>query len=70
MTWREKAKKKVALEAVKHVKDNFIVGLGSGSTAVACKQLNRNFIGFEINKKYVKIANERLKRVEDSPHGR
>ncbi len=26
------AKKKAALEAVKHVKDNFIVGLGSGST--------------------------------------
>jgi len=31
--WREEAKKRVALEAVKHVKDNFIVGLGSGSTA-------------------------------------
>jgi ribose 5-phosphate isomerase A len=27
------AKKKAALEAVKHVKDGFIVGLGSGSTA-------------------------------------
>lgn len=33
MSWREEAKKQVALEAVKHVKDNFIVGLGSGSTA-------------------------------------
>ena len=33
MVWREEAKKRVALEAVKHVKDNFIVGLGSGSTA-------------------------------------
>jgi len=31
--WKEEAKKRVALEAVKHVKDNFIVGLGSGSTA-------------------------------------
>ena len=29
----EKAKKMAALEAVKHVKDGFIVGLGSGSTA-------------------------------------
>lgn len=29
----EKAKKNAALEAVKHVKDGFIVGLGSGSTA-------------------------------------
>jgi len=31
--WIEQAKKKAALEAVKHVKDGFIVGLGSGSTA-------------------------------------
>lgn len=35
--------------------------MGSGSTAVACKQINRNFIGFEINKSYIKLANERLK---------
>ena len=34
--------------------------MGSGTTAVACKQLQRNFIGFEINKKYCDIANERL----------
>jgi len=32
VVWREEAKKRVALEAVKHVKDNFVVGLGSGST--------------------------------------
>jgi len=31
--WREQAKKRAALEAVKHVKDGFILGLGSGSTA-------------------------------------
>jgi ribose 5-phosphate isomerase A len=31
--WIEKEKKNAALEAVKHVKDDFIVGLGSGSTA-------------------------------------
>ena len=31
--WIEEAKRKAALEAVKHVKENFIVGLGSGSTA-------------------------------------
>jgi ribose 5-phosphate isomerase A len=31
--WIEKAKKNAAIEAVKHVKDGFIVGLGSGSTA-------------------------------------
>ena len=33
MTWREEAKKRVASEAVKHVEEDFIVGLGSGSTA-------------------------------------
>ena len=37
--------------------------LGSGTTAVAAKQLKRNFIGIEISKDYCKIANERL-RVE------
>jgi len=31
--WVEKAKKNAALEAVKNVKDGFILGLGSGSTA-------------------------------------
>lgn len=36
----EKAKKNAALEAVKHVEDGFIVGLGSGSTAAyAIEQL-------------------------------
>ena len=34
--------------------------LGSGTTAVACKQLKRNFIGIEISPDYVKIAQERL----------
>ena len=34
--------------------------MGSGTTAVACKQLNRRFIGFELNKEYCDIANERL----------
>jgi len=33
VTWREEAKRRVALEAVKHVEDGFVVGLGSGSTA-------------------------------------
>jgi ribose 5-phosphate isomerase A len=32
-TWIEEAKRKTALAAVKHVKDCFVVGLGSGSTA-------------------------------------
>jgi len=36
--------------------------IGSGSVAVACKQLKRNYIGFEIDKNYSKIANERVKK--------
>jgi len=35
--------------------------IGSGTTAVACKQLGRNFIGIELSPEYCKIANERLK---------
>ena len=34
--------------------------IGSGTTAVACKLLDRNFIGIEINPDYVDIANKRL----------
>jgi len=34
--------------------------MGSGTTAVACKQTGRNFLGFEISENYVKIANKRL----------
>lgn len=36
--------------------------MGSGATAKACKELNRQFIGFELNPDYVKIAEERLKQ--------
>ena len=34
--------------------------MGIGSTAVACKELKREFIGCEINKTYVEWANNRL----------
>lgn len=34
--------------------------MGSGSTGVAAKQLNRNFIGMELNKKYFEIAKQRI----------
>ena len=39
--------------------------IGSGTTAVACKHLNRRFIGFEISKEYCDIANERLKIISN-----
>jgi len=32
MSWREDAKKRAALEAVKNIKDGSVIGLGSGST--------------------------------------
>lgn len=37
---------------------------GSGTVSVACKQLNRNFIGIEINPKFVRVAKERLSKVQ------
>lgn len=34
--------------------------MGSGSTGVACKNLNRNFIGIERDKQWFDIANDRI----------
>lgn len=34
--------------------------MGSGSTGVACKHLNRNFIGIELDKEYFNKAKERI----------
>ena len=38
------------------------------STGVACKNLNRNFIGIEIDEDYYKIAKERIEN-EDNNYG-
>jgi DNA modification methylase len=35
--------------------------MGSGTTAIVAKELGINFIGFEINKNYIRIAERRLK---------
>jgi site-specific DNA-methyltransferase (adenine-specific) len=34
--------------------------MGSGTTGVACKNLNRNFIGIEMDDNYFDIAHERI----------
>jgi len=34
--------------------------MGSGTTGIACKLLNRNFIGIELNEEYIKIAKARI----------
>ena len=44
-------------------KDDLILDpfIGSGTTAVASKLLERKYVGYEINKNYIEIANNRLK---------
>ena len=39
--------------------------IGSGSTAVACINTNRHFIGFETDEKFYNIANERIRKAFD-----
>ena len=36
--------------------------MGSGTTAVACKELGRQFLGFELSQEYCDIANKRLEQ--------
>jgi site-specific DNA-methyltransferase (adenine-specific) len=38
--------------------------MGSGSTGVACKQLNRKFIGIELDETYFNIAKERIENTK------
>lgn len=38
--------------------------MGSGTTAIACKETGRQFIGYEINSKWAKIANDRLNNID------
>ncbi|HHW90720.1 MAG TPA: site-specific DNA-methyltransferase [Clostridiales bacterium] len=40
--------------------------MGSGTTAVACIKINRNFIGFELDPAYCAIAEERIKKAKQN----
>jgi len=44
------------------VLDNFI---GTGTTALACKLLNRNYIGIDLSKTYCDIAEKRIEKVKE-----
>jgi DNA modification methylase len=43
-------------------KDGLILDpfMGAGTTALVCRKLGRNYVGIELNEKYIKIANDRL----------
>ena len=43
------------------------ITMGSGTTGVACVQLNRNFIGIEIDPTYFAIAQERIRVAQMQP---
>jgi DNA modification methylase len=34
--------------------------MGTGTTAVSCEKLGRNWIGFERQSEYIEVANERI----------
>ena len=34
--------------------------MGSGTTGVACKKLNRKFIGIELNEEYFDLSKQRI----------
>jgi DNA modification methylase len=36
--------------------------MGSGTTAVSCVDLNRNYIGVELHQEYVDMAEDRIAR--------
>lgn len=42
--------------------------IGSGTTAIACKILNRNYIGSEIKKRYYELSKKRLNEVKFNLH--
>lgn len=41
--------------------------IGAGSTALACINLKRNYLGIDIDPEYIQIAKERIKELERTP---
>ena len=41
--------------------------MGSGTTAIACKKENRNWIGSEISEHYCQIAKEKIRLYDAQP---
>lgn len=39
--------------------------MGSGTTAIAAIKNNRNFVGYEINEKYINLANNRIENLKE-----
>lgn len=62
------------LNQVSEIISNFVIEgglvldpfLGSGTTAVVCEKLNRGYVGVEINQKYIEIAKNRIKNIQNS----
>src|SRR3989344_8760084 len=40
--------------------------IGAGSTAIACVNLNRNYIGIDVDEKYVKVSEQRIKEAQNT----
>ena len=67
MSWIDNAKKRAASEAVKHVKDGFTVGLGSGSTAAyAIKEIGRRIQREKLQILGVPTSHQALRLAVDS----
>jgi len=44
--------------------------MGSGTTGVACKNTNREFIGIELDETYFNIAKQRIEELKQEMKGR
>ncbi|MCX8176968.1 MAG: ribose 5-phosphate isomerase A [Candidatus Bathyarchaeota archaeon] len=66
-SWVKKAKWHAAIEAVKHVKDGFVIGLGSGSTVVyAAEEMGRKVKRGELRIKVVPTSYQSLMLAVDN----